>query len=231
MPTVLRPELPPEIDQVFGRVLAKRPDERYGSCREFVQAARMALGIFGTGTESSLAYGATTGAPQTGPPPGSQAGPPPEPFSWSNVSSRVHTPAPGIDPVAPAAASGPSGPGQSWSSQPSADQAGYGQPGYGQPGYGQPGYGQPGYGQPGYGQPGYGNPGAYPQPYPPYAVPGQPGVAPGQRYFSPEAEVQCDNANSTCYRYSGRQGRFETDADATREIYGRKAARRLKQQN
>ena len=50
MPTVLRPELPPEIDEVFARVLAKRPDERYQSCREFVEAARMALGIFGSGT-------------------------------------------------------------------------------------------------------------------------------------------------------------------------------------
>ena len=60
MPTVLRPELPPEIDEVFGRVLAKRPDERYGSCREFVEAARMALGIFGPGTESSLAFGTMT---------------------------------------------------------------------------------------------------------------------------------------------------------------------------
>ena len=74
MPTILRPELPPEIDEVFGRVLAKRPDERYGSCREFVEAARMALGIFGPGTESSLAYGATTAGPQTGAPPDSRAG-------------------------------------------------------------------------------------------------------------------------------------------------------------
>ena len=54
MPTVLRPELPPEIDEVFGRVLAKRPDERYGSCREFVEAARMALGIFGHGDRGVL---------------------------------------------------------------------------------------------------------------------------------------------------------------------------------
>src|SRR5438552_8809856 len=57
MPTVLRPDLPPAIDDVFGRVLAKRPDERYGSCREFVEAARVALGIFGPGTESSLPHG------------------------------------------------------------------------------------------------------------------------------------------------------------------------------
>ena len=125
MPTVLRPDLPPEVDEVFGRVLAKRPDERYGSCREFVDAARMALGIFGTGTGSALAYGVTTAGPQTGPSPGSRAGTPPEPFSWANVASRSHPPAPGVDPVAPAAAAGP---GQSWSSQPSADQAGYGQP-------------------------------------------------------------------------------------------------------
>src|SRR5690349_1158725 len=159
MPTVLRPDLPPEVDEVFARVLAKRPDERYGSCREFVEAARMALGIFGPGTESSLAYGVTAAGPQTGPPPGSRAGTPPEPFSWSNVARRSHPPAPGIDPVAPrAAASGPSGPGQSWSSQPSVDQAGYGQPAAGRAGAGQSGgtvashrreYGVAGPGEPG----------------------------------------------------------------------------------
>jgi len=158
MPTVLRPDLPPEIDEVFGRVLSKRPDERYGSCREFIDAARMALGIVGTGTESSLAYGVTTAGPQTGPPPGSRAGTPPEPFSWGNVASRSHPPAPGIDPVAPAAASGPSGPGQSWSSQPSVDQAGYGQPAAARAGAGRSGgtlashrrdYGVAGPGEPG----------------------------------------------------------------------------------
>src|SRR6516225_7333160 len=74
--TVLRPDLPPQVDEVFGRVLSKRPDERYGSCREFIEAARMALGIFGPGTESSLAYGATTAGPAGGPPPGSRAGTP-----------------------------------------------------------------------------------------------------------------------------------------------------------
>jgi len=158
MPTVLRPELPPEVDEVFGRVLAKRPDERYGSCREFVDAARMALGIFGPGTESSLAYGPTTAGPAAGRPPGSRAGTPPGAFSWSNVpASRPHPPAPGTDPVAPAA-SGRSGPGQSWSSQPSADQAGYGQPSAGRAGAGQSGgtlashrreYGVAGPGEPG----------------------------------------------------------------------------------
>ena len=165
MPTVLRPELPPQIDEVFGRVLAKRPDERYGSCREFVEAARMALGVYGQGTEASLAYGATTAGPQAGAPPDSRAGTPPDQFSWSNMTSRAHSAGPVMDPVVPPgvpATPASGSPGQSWGSQPSADQVAYGQPGYGQPGYGQPGYGPPGYGRryaPGYGQPGAGRSG------------------------------------------------------------------------
>ena len=171
MPTILRPELPPEIDEVFGRVLAKRPDERYGSCREFVEAARMALGIYGQGTEGSFAYGATTAGPQADAPPDSRAGTPPDRFSWSDRASRMHSAGAVMDSVAPgpvpaAPAPGPAGPGQSWGSQPGADQAAYGQPGYGQQQYGQPGYGQAGYGQPGYGQSGYSQPGqpGYDQP-------------------------------------------------------------------
>ncbi len=127
MPTVLRPELPPEIDEVFGRVLAKRPDERYGSCREFVEAARMAMGIFGTATDTSLAYGTMAAGPQTGAPPGSQAGAPPDRFSWSNVASQGYA----ADPVAPGsvAAASPSGTDQPWGAQPSASQSGPGQSG------------------------------------------------------------------------------------------------------
>ena len=45
MPSALRPDFSPEIDEVFGRVLAKRPEERYRSCREFIDAARVALGL------------------------------------------------------------------------------------------------------------------------------------------------------------------------------------------
>ena len=102
MPTVLRPELPPEVDEVFARVLAKRPDERYQSCREFVEAARMSLGIFGPGTEASLAFGTMTAGPQTGAPPGSQAGAPTDRFSWSSLASQSHDgdPADPVDPVA-----------------------------------------------------------------------------------------------------------------------------------
>src|SRR6266567_1753346 len=82
MPTVLRPDLPPEVDEVFRRVLAKQPSDRYQSCREFIDAARAALGIFGRGAESSFGYGGATAGPRTGAPAGSQPGAPPDRYSW-----------------------------------------------------------------------------------------------------------------------------------------------------
>ena len=135
MPTVLRPDLPPEIDDVFRRVLSKQPGDRYRSCREFIDAARMALGIFGRETESSLAYGVTTTGPDAGAPRGRQAEPPPDRYSWSSPPGHAHAAGP-VTPGSLAAASS-SGPGQSWSSQPSAGPPGYDQP----PSAGQPGGG------------------------------------------------------------------------------------------
>jgi multiple sugar transport system substrate-binding protein len=41
----LRPELPEAIDAVLARALAKEPDDRYGSCRELIEASRAALGL------------------------------------------------------------------------------------------------------------------------------------------------------------------------------------------
>jgi len=43
--TSRRPDLPPAVDAVFGRALAKAPADRYGSCREFSDALHEALGI------------------------------------------------------------------------------------------------------------------------------------------------------------------------------------------
>ena len=43
MPSALRPGLPPGVDDVFAKVLAKKAADRYPSCREFVEAARGAL--------------------------------------------------------------------------------------------------------------------------------------------------------------------------------------------
>ncbi len=47
-PSALQPELPAAVDDVFSRVLAKKPDDRYATCREFVDAARASLGIAAT---------------------------------------------------------------------------------------------------------------------------------------------------------------------------------------
>ena len=40
-----RPDLPDAADQVLARALAKTPEKRYGSCRDFADALRQALGL------------------------------------------------------------------------------------------------------------------------------------------------------------------------------------------
>jgi serine/threonine protein kinase len=41
----LRPGLPPDVDEVLRRALAKAPEDRYPSCGEFADALRVALGL------------------------------------------------------------------------------------------------------------------------------------------------------------------------------------------
>jgi WD40 repeat protein/serine/threonine protein kinase len=41
----LRPELPSAVDHVLARALAKKPDDRYATCREFAEALREALAL------------------------------------------------------------------------------------------------------------------------------------------------------------------------------------------
>lgn len=43
--TAVRPDLPQAVDQVIARAMAKEPDDRYGSCGEFADALREALGV------------------------------------------------------------------------------------------------------------------------------------------------------------------------------------------
>ena len=60
-PSTLLPELPPGIDAVIARVLAKDPGERYPTCRELVSAARTAL--LGSSVDAEQQQG--TGKPRT----------------------------------------------------------------------------------------------------------------------------------------------------------------------
>jgi serine/threonine protein kinase len=41
----VRPDLPPAVDQVIARALAKSPDDRYRTCTEFARALRVACGL------------------------------------------------------------------------------------------------------------------------------------------------------------------------------------------
>src|SRR5690348_1290302 len=121
MPTALRPELLPQIDAVFARVLSKQPSDRYGSCREFIDAARTALGVSGPGTGSSLTYSATALAPSAMAPAPTDVAPAPrfaasrgelgpapgERYSWSSPPGQAAAPVPAA-PVP--AASVPPGP-------------------------------------------------------------------------------------------------------------------------
>ncbi|MEU3601772.1 serine/threonine-protein kinase [Streptomyces sp. NPDC006798] len=71
--TARRPDLPGAVDEVMAHALAKLPDDRYGSCGEFVAALRAAAGRGATRL-------VTTAPPR--PVPGGPA-PPPAPPPWA----------------------------------------------------------------------------------------------------------------------------------------------------
>jgi serine/threonine-protein kinase len=60
--SALRPDLPPAVDQVIARAMAKPADQRYGSCGQFAAALRQGLGA-GSGSHASL--GAASGPHDT----------------------------------------------------------------------------------------------------------------------------------------------------------------------
>ncbi|NUS02411.1 MAG: protein kinase [Nonomuraea sp.] len=82
----LRPELPPEVDAVMMRALAKSPEQRYETCAEFVTALRDAI----SGQQADLGGRHPSGphlvpqavpgtGPHAGPQRGAQTGPRPSP--------------------------------------------------------------------------------------------------------------------------------------------------------
>jgi serine/threonine protein kinase len=134
-PRSLNAEIPPAVEAVVLKALAKKPEERYQSAAEFVAALRAAMaapaganryGQAPGGTFSELPtvsnYGGTPGAPTSGPsiyapgmPPMMRVGPGSAPQGWSAPGSGPSGwAAPGSGPSGWAApGSGPSG----WSAQ------------------------------------------------------------------------------------------------------------------
>ena len=55
MLTSLRPGLPPEVNEIMQRALAKAPEDRYPSCGEFADALRIALGLRRYSSDATLA--------------------------------------------------------------------------------------------------------------------------------------------------------------------------------
>jgi serine/threonine protein kinase len=113
-PTVLRPDLPPAVDEVFARVLAKNPGERYETCRDFIAAARDALGpLAGPATASGAAQAFLPGSgqhvaphlpPRSAPPGSAPPWPPvPQPASpWPSVQQPAAPWPPAAEPAQPA---------------------------------------------------------------------------------------------------------------------------------
>jgi hypothetical protein len=66
--TLLRPDLPIAIDEVFDQVLAKQPGDRYASCREFMTAASGALRVPETAVTSRPSADVSLRAPRPAPP-------------------------------------------------------------------------------------------------------------------------------------------------------------------
>jgi hypothetical protein len=87
MATALRPDLPPAVDHVFARVLAKEPGDRYANCREFIEAMRVALGSLAADPRT-LGSLAIPGAAPTG---GNQGSIVTEPFRPLEVQHELAT--------------------------------------------------------------------------------------------------------------------------------------------
>ena len=88
--TTLRPGLPPAIDQVIARALAKSPDERFPTCRALIGAARDALAA-----NRGLRRIPSPGPPSPGPPSPGPRTPIPGPPTPTPGPPEPHPPIPG----------------------------------------------------------------------------------------------------------------------------------------
>jgi serine/threonine protein kinase len=101
----LRPDLPPAVDQVMARAMAKAPADRYRTCTEFASALRVACGLERRSQAAAPAPPVPAPGPPTErarlqppPPPPRQADPPTDPqfrpVSWPQPSADWPAPPP-----------------------------------------------------------------------------------------------------------------------------------------
>ncbi|HZZ53739.1 MAG TPA: serine/threonine-protein kinase, partial [Trebonia sp.] len=97
--TARRPDLPGAADTVMATVMAKAPDQRYGSCSDFAEALRGALGVAPYRSSRPVPLSAPPPHPATQPGaamPATPAAPPPAPYVPPTVrDARVPVHAPG----------------------------------------------------------------------------------------------------------------------------------------
>lgn len=76
-PSAVNPAIPPAVEQVILRAMAKDPNARFASCRELAQALQRATGILDgtTAYAAAATAGMTAGRPPTGMVPGMPAAP------------------------------------------------------------------------------------------------------------------------------------------------------------
>ena len=81
--TALRPDLPPALDDVIMKAMAKKPEDRFPTCSAFIDAARTIVGEPASGRRASAAAAAARRRCRRGraaaapPPPPAPPGPPP----------------------------------------------------------------------------------------------------------------------------------------------------------
>ncbi|MEU1983589.1 serine/threonine-protein kinase [Nocardia sp. NPDC019395] len=98
------PNLPPAIDQVLSRALAKQPGERYDSCRAFSEAALRALDTVAPPALDAAAFRTRETVATHGSGSGPQPSSPPDAERSVTFAERTPAPAPGPVPSGPAAA-------------------------------------------------------------------------------------------------------------------------------